>query len=138
MSIDLAFTPSGRIIGFERAEGERDSSESSVAAALDGRVNKVANAFASSQAEGLFALASERFEVPLGPSLSYWRDFAGRYLTELCHTPEGTDDQIEAIPPPDASELATMNEKLGELTTRSCNMLEPLVVLMGRLERMMD
>jgi len=108
VSIDLAFTPSGRIIGFERAEGERDSSESSVAAALDGRVNKAANAFASSQAEGLFALASERFEVPLGPSLSYWRDFAGRYLTELCHTPEGTDDQIEAIPPPDASELATM------------------------------
>ena len=57
------------------------------------------------EGEGLFVLATERFDSPLASSLAYWRDFAGRYLTELCHTPEGADVALEVIPPPAAAEL---------------------------------
>ncbi len=108
MVVDLAFTPSGHITCVESAGEERGFSESCLDTAAGGLVNKVRKAFASSQAQGLFALAVERLEAPLAPSLAYWRDFAGRYLTELCHTPEGTDSRIDAIPPPASPELATM------------------------------
>ena len=84
------------------------SSDSSADAAVVGRLSRVAKAFASSQAEGLFALATERFDAPLPPSLAYWRDFAARYLTELCHTPETADAQLGEIPPPASAELATL------------------------------
>ena len=64
---DLAFTPSGHITVVERAEEGRGFSESSSVAAVDGRLNRVVKAFASSQAEGLFALATERLERPWRP-----------------------------------------------------------------------
>ena len=60
----------------------------------------------SGQAEGLFALATQRSESPFAPSLAFWRDFAARYLTELCHTPDSADAQLGAIPPPAPSEWA--------------------------------
>ena len=108
MSVDLAFTPSGHITAAGRAEEERGFRDSSTDAVPDGQINKVVKAFASSQEEGLFALATEKFEAPLPPSLAYWRDFAARYLTELCHAPQSGDAKIDAIPPPEASQLATM------------------------------
>jgi len=108
MSIDLAFTPSGHITAVGAPDEERSFSEGPLDAAPDGRINKLVKAFASSQAEGLFALATERLEAPLAPSLAYWRDFAARYLTELCHTPEITDVALDEIPPPPSSELATL------------------------------
>jgi non-specific serine/threonine protein kinase len=66
----------------------------------------VAGAFSRSPAEGLFALATERFDGAMEPSLAYWRDFAARYLTELCHIPQQTDGAIAPIPPPGSSDLA--------------------------------
>ena len=62
----------------------------------------------NSQGEGLFLLATERFEGPLPPAFSYWRDFAASYLTALCHTPEIAGLELEAIPPPTSGELATL------------------------------
>ena len=53
-------------------------------------------------------LATERFEGPLGPAFSYWRDYAASYLTALCHTPEIAGLEVEAIPPPTSAELATL------------------------------
>ena len=61
-----------------------------------------------SQGEGLFLLATERFEGPLPPAFSYWREFAASYLTALCHTPEIAGLELEAIPPPTSAELATL------------------------------
>ena len=40
--------------------------------------------------------------------MAYWRGFAGRYLTELCHTPETAGAQLEAIPPPSSDQLASL------------------------------
>jgi len=108
VNIDLTVIPSGRITASERADDEASFSGISLEAQLDARGRKIANAFASSQAEGLFLLASARSEAPLSPSMAYWRDFAARYLTELCHTPESPDSQILAIAPPQAPDLTSM------------------------------
>ncbi len=49
----------------------------------------------------LFALAVERKEV--SPVLGYWRDFARRYLSALCHIPESTEPPD--VPPPSGDAL---------------------------------
>ena len=67
MSIDLAFTPSGHITAVESASEFPDRPSD---AALDSRIRRVVKAFATSQADGLFVLATERFET-VAPSLAY-------------------------------------------------------------------
>ena len=108
MSFDLAFTPAGHVAGVESAEQDRGLFEGSTAPAREGRRTRVAEAFASSQAEGLFALVTERLDAPLAPSVAFWRDFAARYVTELCHTPELGDAAIDSIPPPPEPDLAAL------------------------------
>jgi hypothetical protein len=108
MSSDLAFTPSGHLVVVACHGAGPDVSDDAGEAALSGRLRRLAKAFASSQAEGLFALATERLEGSLTPTLAYWREMAARYLTELCHTPEDAAGQLGPIPPPSAAELATM------------------------------
>ena len=95
MSLHLAFTPSGRVTVALPTSGEGGAAR----AANDG-FGRAARAFATCQAAGLFALAVEKFESPPSPSATYWRDFAAKYLTELCHTPEIADARLEEIPPP--------------------------------------
>jgi len=102
MSFDLAFTPSGRVV--VAAPAAEDAGDAAVAS----RPGRVVRAFASCQAAGLFALAVEKFDSPLSPSAAYWRDFAAKYLTELCHTPETADARIDPIPPPTPAELAAL------------------------------
>jgi len=46
--------------------------------------------------------------VPPSPSFSFWRDFACRYLTQLCRTPEFVGELLNPVEPPFESELATM------------------------------
>ena len=105
MAVELAFTPSGRITAVESAD---ESPERSLDSGADGRIKRVVKAFASSQAEGLFALVAETSGALLAPTLAYWRDFAARYLTELCHTPDVADTQLAAIPAPPPSEGAAL------------------------------
>ncbi|MBT8342902.1 MAG: DEAD/DEAH box helicase [Desulfatitalea sp.] len=69
---------------------------------------RVAAAFSSSQAEGLFALAATRPDAPPPPSFTFWRDFACRYLTQLCRTPESVGHRLEAIEAPEASQIEAM------------------------------
>ena len=69
---------------------------------------RVVKAFQSSSAEGLFTLATQPLDTSWAPSLGYWRDFAARYLSELCQTPQGADSGIAQIPLPGAGELASM------------------------------
>jgi len=106
--MELAFTPHGRI----KVTGERESpfraAGTASESAADTRLRKVAKAFASDQGEGLFVLATEGFEGPLPPTIAYWRDFASRYLTELCHTPEGAGLKREAIAPPAPDEFDSL------------------------------
>ncbi len=69
---------------------------------------RLAKAFASGQAEGILTLANEKLDAGAGPVLAYWRGFAGRYLTELCHTPETAGARIEPIPPPATDQLIAL------------------------------
>ena len=108
MTLDLAFTPSGRIrvhqsdCDREGRDGEpRDQTS-------DGGLAKVVKAFDSSPAEGLFALSTQSVDTTLPPSFGFWRDFASRYLSELCQTPEDADTQVVEIPPPGPGELASV------------------------------
>ena len=108
MRFELVFAPSGRLNAVESAAAEPSFLEASPGAPADGRLQKVFAAFASSQAQGLFALATERFEGPLAPALAYWRGLAARYLIELCHTPQTARATMEPIPPPPPVELALL------------------------------
>ncbi len=98
--MELALTPSGRIAV------QRTSDSSAVEA--DRKLAHVAKGFGIHQGEGLFLLATERFDGPLPPAFSYWRAFAVGYVTALCHTPEIAGMELEAIPPPTSGELATL------------------------------
>ena len=102
--MDLAVTPTGRLICVE-SKAEKSTLESPPQAAADRHGEKIARAFAAGQAAGLFALATERFDAAPRPSFGFWRDFAGNYLTALCHIPAKAEADFEPIPPPAASEL---------------------------------
>lgn len=107
MNIHLAITPSGRIVAVESAPPTDELADLAPNVGGDQRLeNKIAQHFAAGQAEGLFALATERMERPPNPSIAYCRDFAARYLTELCHTPETTGPKMEEIAPPASADLA--------------------------------
>ncbi len=107
MTLDLAFTPSGRIT-VHQSDRDREGGGEPRDQTSDGRLVGIVKAFESSPAEGLFSLAAHRLDTTLAPSFGYWRDFAARYLTELCQTPEGADTQVVEIPPPGPGELASM------------------------------
>ncbi|MBI2480284.1 MAG: ATP-dependent helicase, partial [Planctomycetia bacterium] len=102
MSVVLAFTPAGRVTAIESSSVQGMLLDVEPGDSSDRRIKKVVQAFADSQAAGLFTLATEKFESALAPSLSYWRSFAGRYLTDLCHA---TDPSQAATPVPEAEEL---------------------------------
>ena len=106
MRAELAVTPSGRIIVVESAEDAEIASADFADGLSSSGIKAVTAAFNSSQAEGLFTLAAVKVEGSLPRSLDYWREFAARYLTELCHTPESANDEISPIPPPSPAELA--------------------------------
>jgi hypothetical protein len=104
MTIDLAFTPSGRLALAESA----DQAPPAGPGPTEGQIAALKKAFAASQAEGLFTLAATWSDAPLAPSLAFWHGFAGRYLEQLCHLPDIATSQIEPIPPPDTSDLKSL------------------------------
>ncbi|MBS1269297.1 MAG: RNA polymerase-associated protein RapA [Gammaproteobacteria bacterium] len=100
MIYDLKLTPAGCL---RLSKGDDGSG-----AAADAWLKRVAVAFSSSQAAGLFALAATRPDTPPPPAFSFWRDFACCYLTQLCRTPESVGKLLDPIEPPCESELAPM------------------------------
>ena len=100
MNYDLSLTPMGRL---RLRESDDDSGP-----APDAWMKRVAASFSSSQAAGLLALAATRPDAPPPPSFSFWREFACRYLTQLCRTPESGASRVDPIEPPVESELAAM------------------------------
>jgi hypothetical protein len=71
----------------------------------DAWTKRVLAAFSADSAAGLFALAATRPEAPPPPVFAFWRNFAGRYLTERCRTPDFVQGPIEPVPPPGEAEL---------------------------------
>ncbi len=99
MDIELNLTPTGHLL----LQGpDVDASIS------DRWMKRVVSGFSVSEAEGLFALAATQPSIPPPAAFSYWREFAGRYLAELCRTPNPEGQSFDLIAPPDESELATL------------------------------
>jgi SNF2 family DNA or RNA helicase len=97
-SHEIGLTPSGRLIWIE-GEAARTTGAWS---------RRVVEGFSSCRSAGLVALAATTPDGPLSPSLSFWRDLAGRYLTLLCRTPEFTGDLTDPIDPPEPSEIESL------------------------------
>jgi non-specific serine/threonine protein kinase len=102
LDFDLILTPAGRL--HLREEEPNEIRPPAV------WMRKVADAFSSCHAAGLFALAASNPGIPLSPSISYWRDFASRYLSRLCRTPESTESRLEPIEAPSPAELSALRE----------------------------
>jgi len=99
MSDELVLTPGGHL--FVRA------GEAPGAGACDAWMRRVADAFSSCQAEGLFALAATKPDCAVPPSFSFWRDFASLYLTHICRTPDVAGNRLDPVKPPGSTELET-------------------------------
>ncbi len=87
-STSLALTPQGHL----RLQSDPESPP--LAAALAGRL---AAAFGHGSGQGLLELGAREVGTVLPPVLAYWREFAARYVTALCATPE--DAQIAVAAP---------------------------------------
>ena len=66
---------------------------------------RLAAAFDRGAGHGLLQLGAREVGSALPPVLAYWREFAARYVTALCATPE--DAQI-AVPPLDAPTIESL------------------------------
>jgi non-specific serine/threonine protein kinase len=100
MRSELILTPAGRL---RLQSGSEDGGVPS-----DAWTMRVAAAFSASQAEGLFALAATRPDMPPPPSLAFFRELASRYLAQLCRTPESSAIRLEPIEAPEEPELAAL------------------------------
>lgn len=112
MSLELVFTPSGHLAAVDVAAPVDDRVDGATEVEADSRLKKVAKAFAAGQGAGLFLLAAERFDGVLPASFAYWRQFASIYLTALCHTPEQAGATFDALPRPEAADLAALAENV--------------------------
>ncbi len=100
MRYTLALTPAGHLLIRESDEGETSLP--------DAWTRRVVDAFSSSPAAGLFALAAARPDTPPPVSFAFWRDFACRYLTELCRLPVFAGAQIDPIASPFPEETGAL------------------------------
>jgi superfamily II DNA or RNA helicase len=98
MPIIFSISPHGRPSVQEVAEGGDELPEAIA--------RRICSAFDESAARGLLHLATVELQATLPLSLGFARDFAGRYLTRLCHTPDAGEGQALApVAPPPAEEL---------------------------------
>ncbi|MCL4215931.1 MAG: DEAD/DEAH box helicase [Candidatus Hydrogenedentes bacterium] len=64
------------------------------------RLSSLRDAFHNDWREGLFTLAAEKIDPGGSHTLRFWREFAERYLTNLCHIPESAETfEVAPLPP---------------------------------------
>lgn len=107
MKLELAISPAGRLSVVE-ITGEKADSSDDVDRISKKRIPAFKKAFDADPAEGLFTLAADKPDHSLPPSFGYWRGLAVRYMTELCHTPEGAAREPRPVPPPNSAERASL------------------------------
>lgn len=77
----------------------RPTADADALALPPGFQERLTAAFARGVGHGLLQLGASEVGTVLPPAWRWWRDFAGRYVTRLCATPEGAEVAVE---PPDA------------------------------------
>jgi non-specific serine/threonine protein kinase len=95
-STSLALTPQGHL----RLAGDAESVP--LPPELE---HRLAAAFDRGAGHGLLQLGAREVGSALSPILAYWREFAARYVTALCATPEGAE---VAIPPLDVATIESL------------------------------
>jgi hypothetical protein len=101
MGIALTISPHGRMLVLASASQPPSPDEPIY--------ERARQAFAESQVNGLLHLATRELTSPLSPEFAWARDFACRYLTRLCHTPEiGGASELPPTITPEAGHLAAM------------------------------
>jgi SNF2 family DNA or RNA helicase len=102
MTCEISVTPDGRLLLSEPVSSESRPTES--------WLKNIADAFSTGAASGLFALAAMKLEGHAVPSVSYWREFSSRYLTELCKLPQFSlnGGELTPIDPPALPQLETV------------------------------
>ncbi|HEY3754979.1 MAG TPA: DEAD/DEAH box helicase [Opitutaceae bacterium] len=129
MSLETSLSPAGRLSVAPSSESEPKLVAATVA--------QLSGSFASSSAQGLECLATDCLEGPLPADLAYWREFARRYFTALCHRPasgESADAPLAPVPPPDEAILAELTGSSPPL--RGLEYVNPAVL--GRLWEELD
>ena len=71
---------------------------------------RLTESFGQSSARGLELLVSALLNEPVPPSFGFWRGFARRYFTVLCHQPSAGTDDNPAIATPAANEWTALVE----------------------------
>ena len=74
---------------------------------------RLSDAFARGSGHGLLHLGAAEVGSILPPSWAWWRDFAARYVTALCATPEG-----DAVTAPDDQALDALIADAPPMTGR--------------------
>jgi superfamily II DNA or RNA helicase len=101
MGLILSISPHG-LLTVAAAQQEQPS-------VVDDSSRRIAQAFTEGQAEGLLHLATRELQSSLSLEFAYARDFAARYLTRLCHTPEVSAAlDSPPVPVPDTEDLVAM------------------------------
>jgi len=103
--LEVALTPTGHLILTEASSmGTVDDT-----ALLDTVASSLLAAFKSGQSTLLLRLATLQDKAVLPPTFAFWRELGERYLTELCHIPESTENLKQPLPAPmeELVELAT-------------------------------
>ncbi len=102
MSHALTLSPGGHL--FVQPDEQAEPKLSQAAAA------RLSEAFAASPSRGLEMLASGLLHEPLPPSFVFWRGFAQRLFTALCHNPSLDDAGSIKVPKPSETEWAALAE----------------------------
>jgi non-specific serine/threonine protein kinase len=99
--MNLILTPAGHLM-MTPANGVPGDNEANT---VPYRAGDLEQAFTGSQAAGIMALAGGKSAPDWPLPWQFWRDFGVRYLLLLCQA-QPTSENLEPIPPPDASILA--------------------------------
>src|SRR4051812_30983550 len=100
MSIELSITPHGR----PHVEAERETGGGTIAPNV---ARRIIDAFAQGTPHGLLDLATKELRTTLPQGLSFARDFARTYFTQLCQTPAFGEGgaEVPRLPVPSIEEL---------------------------------
>src|SRR5450756_889173 len=78
--------------------------------------SRLEQAFARGSGHGLLFLGADEVGTALPPVISYWREFAARYVTALCALPGIAERTKPAVPIPADGELAKMAAAVPPMT----------------------
>jgi superfamily II DNA or RNA helicase len=99
VSLDLSILPSGRLAISEACDAEKVKPAP--------WEERLISAFADGAPAGLFKLAAMKPVASMPTACVYWRNFAGLYLSALCHTTSG-GGALAPIPEPTPAEVGSL------------------------------